>query len=485
MTSIPANLQNYLARSRTGQQKLQAPESKEDFGKVLDRQKTGTTKENNTDVSKRTETSGSETGKVQEQNKTQEQNKVQEQNKTQEQKDAGNETDMRPETGEGNPEEVNPGEAIDGQPPAETEGVQQPGETEEMQCPAGIILDAPLEETPGEGLEQIMEILQSAVLQIQELLMQQLDLSPQELEQLMREEGVTELQLLQPETVDQLILSAAGTEDPVELVMDENLYQSKQAIGQGFQEITREAEEKLNREGGLSKVLEGLENAAGDKTLQGPAKVPESMWQEDGRSREGSQGHEKGQGQNQGVTGQAFFQNYTSQPQVQTVQQAGTATAMTASYTEMPDSQQVVNQILDYMKLSMKQENTVLNMQLHPESLGTLHIQITAREGIMTAHFTASSEAVKNVLENQMAVLKEHFDQQDIKVDAIEVTVESHQFESNLEQGRQRGGEEPGRRPKRRRLDVSSLESGEELAESEQVITEMMAASGSSVDYLV
>ena len=102
-----------------------------------------------------------------------------------------------------------------------------------------------------------MEILQSAILQIQELLMQQLNLSPQELEQLMRKEGVTELQLLQPETVDQLILDAAGAEDPVELVMDENLYQSKQAITQGFQEITRETEEELNREGGLSKVLEG------------------------------------------------------------------------------------------------------------------------------------------------------------------------------------------------------------------------------------
>lgn len=471
MTSIPANLQNYLAGSRTGQQKVQAPEPKDDFGKVLDRQKTGTPTENNTNAPKRTETSGSET--------------AQEQKKTQGQKDVGNGTDTRTEASAENTGEVKPGEAIDGQQSAETEETQQSGETEETQCPGETVSDAASEETPGEGLEQAMEILQSAILQIQELLMQQLNLSPQELEQLMRKEGVTELQLLQPETVDQLILDAAGAEDPMELVMDENLYQSKQAIAQGFQEITREAEEELNREGGLSKVLEGLENVAGDKTLQGPAKVSESMWQEDGRSREGSQGQEKSQSQNQGVTGQAFFQNYTSQAQGQTALQTGTATAMAASYTEMPDSQQVVNQILDYMKLSMKPENTVLNMQLHPESLGTLHIQITAREGIMTAHFTASSEAVKNVLENQMVVLKEHFEQQDIKVDAIEVTVESHQFESNLEQGRQRGGEEPGRRPKRRRLDVSSLESGEELTESEQVITEMMAASGSSVDYLV
>ncbi len=102
----------------------------------------------------------------------------------------------------------------------------------------------------------------------------------------------------------------------------------------------------------------------------------------------------------------------------------------------------------------------------------------------MTAHFTASSEAVKAVLENQMIVLKENFEQQDIKVDAIEVTVQTHQFESNLEQGRQRGEEESGRKPRRRRLDVNSLESGEELTEPDQILTEMMAASGSSVDYL-
>ncbi len=247
MTSIPANLQNYLAGSRTGQQKVQASESKDDFGKVLDRQKTGTPRENNTNAPKRAETSDSE--------------------KTQGQKDMGNGTDTRTEASEGDVGEAKPGEAIDGQQSAETEETQQSGETEETQCPGGSVSDAPSEETPGEGLEQAMEILQSAILQIQELLMQQLNLSPQELEQLMRKEGVTELQLLQPETVDQLILDAAGAEDPVELVMDENLYQSKQAITQGFQEITRETEEELNREGGLSKVLEGLENVAGCRDL--------------------------------------------------------------------------------------------------------------------------------------------------------------------------------------------------------------------------
>ena len=187
------------------------------------------------------------------------------------------------------------------------------------------------------------------------------------------------------------------------------------------------------------------------------------------------------------MTGQVFYQNYTSQAQTQAVtgQTGATAFPSGPDYVQTPDTQQVMNQILDYMKVSMRPEDTVLNMQLHPENLGTLHIQISAREGVMTAHFTATSEAVKTVLENQMAVLRENFEQQDIKVDAIEVTVETHQFESNLEQGRQRGEEEQSRKPRRRRLDVSGLESGEELEEPDQIVAEMMAANGSSVDYLV
>jgi len=332
--------------------------------------------------------------------------------------------------------------------------------------------------------------------------MQQLNISPQELEQLMQKEGFTDLQLLQPKVVNQLILDATGAEDSVALVMDENLYHSQQAVIQGFQEITRGLEsslkEELNlkEEDDLPRVLEVLENALSGRDMTA---IPESgaeprgLFQEDGQpqqggqmkqdvqEREGDQGHEH----RQGAVGQIFYQNYTSQAQSQMTAQAGASTVGAgAAYVEIPESQRVMNQILDYMKVSMKPEDTVLNMQLHPENLGTLHIQITAREGIMTAHFTASSEAVKSVLETQMVVLKENLEQQDIKVDAIEVTVETHQFESNLEQGRQRGEEESGRRPRRRRLNIDSLEPEEELPQPDQVLAEMMAQNGSSVDYL-
>lgn len=459
MTSIPANVQSYLAGSRTGQPKVQAAESKEDFSKVLDRQKTGTSKENSAKAPKQAEVSSGETVKNQGETET---SQTAEPNKA-----------VQTEDGEVKTTENAAGQS---QQQESVEAAGQPGKEV-----SGGPLD---EELSGEELEQIMELLQSAILQIQELLMQQLNINPQELEQLMQKEGFTELQLLQPETVNQLILDATGAEDSMTLVMDENLYQNQQTITQGFQEITRKLEGELKDEGGLTKVMEGMENISA-RPLQETGAATEGLQQEDAQGKQGRQGHDGERSQNQSAAEPVLYQNYTSQAQNQLTASVGASTAAVgAAYAEIPDSQQVMNQILDYMKVSMKPEDTVLNMQLHPENLGTLHIQITAREGIMTAHFTASSEAVKTVLENQMVVLRENFEQQDIKVDAIEVTVETHQFESNLEQGRQRGEEESGRKPRRRKLDVSSLESGEELTEPDQILTEMMAASGSSVDYL-
>lgn len=464
MTSIPANVQKYLATNRTEQPKAQA-ESKGDFGKVFDKQKAGAAGDSGVKASQQKQAQVREAGNTSPQGEASTQENV---------KASGQPENGHAPVEEATPEQNQATESADvsGQPKAEEPIAESPVEA------------LPIEEE--EDLEQVMEVLQSAILQIQELLTQQLDMTMDDLKQLMQEKGITDLQLLQPEVVNQLVLDAAGAEDPLSLVMDEGLYQSQQTINREFGEITHQLKQELEKEGEeLPKVLEKLENSmssVSNNAVQKTEVMAENPQQ--GKSQEHDE-PARGRGQEQNINGQVFYQNYTAQAQNPTAgQNNAMAVGREATYAEIPDSQQIMNQVLDYMKVSMRPENTILDMQLHPESLGTLHVQISAREGIMTAHFTASSEAVKTVLENQMAVLKENFLQQDIKVEAIEVTVETHQFEGNLDQGRQRGEEEAGRRPKRRQLDVSSLESGEELTESEQIITEMMAANGNTVDYL-
>ena len=94
-----------------------------------------------------------------------------------------------------------------------------------------------------------------------------------------------------------------------------------------------------------------------------------------------------------------------------------------------------MNQISEFAKLNFTADTTSLEMQLNPENLGKIYLHVsTSKEGNITAQIAASNEVVKEALETQMADLKTSLNQQGIKVDAVEVTIASHEFERNLEQ---------------------------------------------------
>lgn len=155
--------------------------------------------------------------------------------------------------------------------------------------------------------------------------------------------------------------------------------------------------------------------------------------------------------------------------------------------TEHPDTEQIMRQIMDYVKIQMKPEMTQLEMQLHPESLGTLHIRIAAREGVVTAQFTAQNESVKAVLESQILELKESLRSQGIKVEAVEVNVQSQSFDSNLWQGKEGGDKaDQGNRRNSRRTGAVNLnqeELPEEMSGEEQMTARLMAENGGTVDF--
>ena len=80
--------------------------------------------------------------------------------------------------------------------------------------------------------------------------------------------------------------------------------------------------------------------------------------------------------------------------------------------------------------------------------------------------------------------LKESFEEQGVKIEAIEVTVQTHEFERNLEQGRGRNQQEPERRGRARRINLGDPLSMETMAEEDELTAEMMAMEGSTVDYM-
>ncbi len=155
------------------------------------------------------------------------------------------------------------------------------------------------------------------------------------------------------------------------------------------------------------------------------------------------------------------------------------------------NAEQIMRQIMDYMKIHTGGQLSEIEMQLHPASLGTVHVSLAAKNGVVTAQFTAQNEVVKEAIEGQIMVLRENLEQQGIKIEAVDVTVASHEFERNLDQQAEqeeqeaREAEERKRTTRRINLDEDSLEEGEEIRdEAERITRDMMMRHGATLDYM-
>lgn len=165
-----------------------------------------------------------------------------------------------------------------------------------------------------------------------------------------------------------------------------------------------------------------------------------------------------------------------------------TVSSVSTEQLQTTDTQEIMNQILEYMKIQVKPGMDQIEMQLHPASLGTVNIQISAKEGVITAQFTTQNETVKAAIESQMTELKDSLKEQGIKVEAVEVSVESQSFNSQLWQGKGNQESEYGNQQKNSRrmklnLDELSETEEDELTEEEKITTDMMRKNGNTVDY--
>lgn len=157
-------------------------------------------------------------------------------------------------------------------------------------------------------------------------------------------------------------------------------------------------------------------------------------------------------------------------------------------YTGQVNAFDLIDQIARNVRVTISAAETSMEMQLNPENLGRLYLNISEREGIIRAQITAQNTAVKEALEIQIAELRQSLNQQGIKVDAIEVTVGTHEFEQNLEENAR--GEEQAKQQMqesdkrtRRNLNVNDLEGLTGLmSEEEQLAAQIMKDNGNQVD---
>lgn len=147
----------------------------------------------------------------------------------------------------------------------------------------------------------------------------------------------------------------------------------------------------------------------------------------------------------------------------------------------------IMEQFAEQTRVLISADTTRMEMQLNPEHLGKLYVEVIENEGTITAKIQTQNTVVKEALEMQIADLKMNLNQTGVKVDSVEVTIASHEFERNLEQDANSQKQQEDTQTKTARLRNINLNGLDELSglmtEEETLVAKMMAEQGNSVDF--
>jgi len=166
----------------------------------------------------------------------------------------------------------------------------------------------------------------------------------------------------------------------------------------------------------------------------------------------------------------------------------------TTSYVSI-NTEDIMEQIVTQTRTQVSENLTSMELELHPASLGKMYLQVTEENGSITAKIITQNHDVKAAMENQMAILKETWNQQGMKVNAVEISVGTREFEEQLDaqsnpafennssKSSKSNEDEPnGRRS--RNLNLNGLEDlPNDLTEEELLTASMMKDYGNSVNF--
>lgn len=395
---------------------------------------------------------------------------------------------------------------------------------------------------PKERQEEICDQIEEVSARIKETIKEVLDISEEDLNLAMEQLGIMNMDLLDPQDLTQLVSALTQTTDASGLLLNGDLlqimgkaqevtqellqdlgvsmeelqefcqqYQSDEMPAMDLTDLRNETDQSEEVSRPQRKVAEQsvpvaeqtkVESNVQNETTE-PVDVEDAIarqsTQEDGQEQEESllQQEESGQvKENETESGSAQrtqpkeeFQvgqekePVHTQPQIQQNVQADGSIVETRTTVQYVDSKQIIQQIVQHATTHITSEQTTLSMQLNPENLGKIYLQVAYKQGTLTAQLAAQNEVVKEAIESQVTQLRENLNQQGIKVEAIEVTIASHEFEQNLEKGQQQKQQQEEQR--RRKLDVDEADIQglfEELPEEESVQERIMQEQGNSLN---
>ena len=333
------------------------------------------------------------------------------------------------------------------------------------------------------------EKVSKLVEEVKDVIKEKLDISEEELNSIMEMLGLTMADLFQVSSLQQIVLTSAGNDDLMLMLTDENLGNVFKDLMGMITDLIETSEipldalnETLNSEEFMEFLKQETTNSQDLANMLdlNEAKLPladqmvvdEAPMEDDVNNVEESSTSDESNSihftverstDSKEAGNMANDDSQMAKDEFATVDNfldqvatsiAKTETNFSGELTTITTIREIANQIIEQIKVVIKPDQTSMQMQLNPEQLGKVALNITAKEGIMTALFTTQTEMAKEAIENQMHVLRQNLENQGIQVEVIEVTVAEFSFNQSNEAGNKKeSGSNKGKKAFRMELE--------------------------------
>lgn len=385
---------------------------------------------------------------------------------------------------------------------------------------------------------------------IKDIIKEQLNISDEEIESVMEQLGFTFMDLLDPQNLADFVSEIKGSLDLTDMIVDPDFQQLMLSMSSVKQEIAQVCDIDSEQMDEIISVMEPVtepDNGSSDENSgidiseiaenvsQSEEAVSEKIQDTDNQTDEmpatdddivtvvtdkttdGSEAGQYADGNSDSADGNteekaeepdfaadqrkadilsekvsdnnAGKATFTVDNGIRNVQTPETPFSAVSQASGKVDILDIIQQVTEQLKVSMTSDETSMEMQLNPENLGKIYVNVSQKNSQITAHMMVMNEVVREALESQLGNLRETLSQAGVKVDAVEVTVASHEFEQNLEQNsskEQKQQEQSGSfKSTRKNINMSSLdEMSGIMTEEENLVAQIMHDNGNSVDFM-
>lgn len=316
-----------------------------------------------------------------------------------------------------------------------------------------ITVKADKNQTPAENEMPTEEIAEKVTTLLQNVF----GLSKEDVEDLLEQLGITPMDLIVDVTgaqqlqatgntsnINALILEMHGVEDSSAMLVSDELTSDWTQITQGISEILEQVSEVPQNSQDMQSFLqnltevikenknvpeeyEGKENSESDMVVTSVVSdqntaVTVEVSNESGQSDAFAQDSQTGS--------QPAAEAENSLPAfVDRLTQAFEPGTENAEIRQV-SMQEIVDQVVNHIRIRVLPQTTSMELQLNPESLGRVHLSVSSNQGVATATLTVQNEMAKEALESQLVVLRENLESQGLKVESVEVNVSNFGFKN-------------------------------------------------------